>query len=133
MSNGRRGNVGNRYRSSYLQSIPWFRRRDAWFAEEVRRAGVVRCVITGQAGTKRTLQLHHVDYAGVRRADGGWRAEERHEDLVAVRADAHEALHRLLDRDQALRRGPRRRVANQRAIARLQRRWQTPASAERDR
>lgn len=125
MSNGRRSNVGNSYRSGYLKSTAWFRRRDAWFQEERRRHGTIRCAVTGQRGTKATLQLHHVDYAGVdRRADGSWIANEAHDDLVAVRPDVHEALHRMLDTDQALRRGLRRRDANARAIAKLRRRVQ---------
>lgn len=116
MSNGRRGAVGNRYRSGYLKSRVWFARRDEWFTEEAARHGCDRCAITGQPGTKHTLQLHHLDYDGVR--------GERHDDLVAVRADVHEQLHRILDTDQVLRRNLRRRDASLRAIARLRRRLQ---------
>lgn len=122
MSNGRRSNVGNRYRTGYLKSGVWFARRDRWFAEEEARRGQVRCAITGQPGTKHTLQLHHLDYAGVRWSGTTWIAGESHDDLVAVRADVHEQLHRMLDTDQALRRNRRRRDANLHAINRLRRR-----------
>ncbi|MEN0104024.1 MAG: hypothetical protein AAGC90_13970 [Curtobacterium sp.] len=54
----------------------------------------------------------------------GWVAGERHDDLVAVRTDVHEQLHRILDTDQVLRRNLRRRDASLRAIARLRRRLQ---------
>ena len=122
MSNSRRSAVGNRYRTGYLRSTAWYRRRDAWFAEEAAQNGQIRCAVTGQIGTKRTLQLHHVDYTGVRQDGTQWVAGERHEDLVALRPDIHEHLHRMLDTDQVLRRNLRRRDANLQAISRLRRR-----------
>lgn len=56
-----------------------------------------------------TLQLHHLDYQGVIRSDGGWRASERHDDLVPLHPSCHESLHRLIERDTVLSRHRSRR------------------------
>jgi len=119
---GRDGRRGRRrsYVTGYLKSIPWFRRRDRWFEEETARAGVVRCTICSRRGTKRTLELHHLDYAGVTHTDaGGWIAGEEHEDLVAAHPRCHEWIHTILDRDPAASSAVDRRRANERVIARL--------------
>jgi len=119
MSNGRRAGAGNTYRTGYLRSRAWYTRRRRWFQDEAARHGTVRCAVTGQAGSTRTLQLHHVDYSGVNRGPAGWIAGEAHDDLVALRPDVHEALHRMLDTDQVLRRNLDRRLATRVAIRKL--------------
>lgn len=122
MSNARRPAAGNSYRDGYLRSAAWFARRDRWFREEQARHGDIRCIITGATGTKNTLQLHHLDYTGVGQVAGEWVAGEDHDDLVAVRPDAHEALHTLLDNNSVLRKQRTRKNANVEAIATLRRR-----------
>lgn len=106
--------------TGYLKSIAWFRRRDRWFEEETRRAGAVRCVICSKRGTKRTLELHHLDYAGVVHTNTGkWIAGEEHEDLVAAHPRCHEWIHTALDRDPAASSAVDRRRANERVIQRI--------------
>jgi len=120
VSNGRKPSGGNQYRTGYLSSPAWHQRRRAWFAEEERRHGIVRCAVCSRRGTLKTLELHHVDYRGVRQtAEGRWIAEEPHEDLVAVDPRCHTWLHQLIDRDPVLRGLVGRRQANLQAISRL--------------
>lgn len=120
MSNRRRPQRTNQYRAGYLRSRPWFARRTRWFTDETTHHGEVRCAVCVAAGTERTLELHHLDYRGVREADHGWVADEAHEDLVAVHPRCHEWIHRLVDRDDVLAGLTSRRAANLQAIARLQ-------------
>lgn len=119
MSNRRRPARGNRYRSGYLRSVAWFRRRDAWFAEEITRNGTARCCVCDRPGVKRTLELHHLEYSGVSEGPDGWVAGEVHEDLVAAHPRCHEWIHKLLDRDDAFGGLMSRRSANLQVISRL--------------
>ena len=108
------------YVDGYLRTVTWFRRRDRWFAEEKQRAGSARCIVCSKAGTSRTLELHHLDYARVTRdEDGRWHAGEQHADLVAAHPRCHEWIHQLLDRDRAASGAVNRRQANIRVIRRL--------------
>lgn len=125
MSNARRPGGGNTYRSGYLKSRAWHTRRDRWFTEQLAATGRITCAVTGQPGSKRTLQLHHVDYSGVDHGPAGWIANEAHGDLIALRPDVHEALHRLLDTDQVLKKNLSRRAANTAAIRKLRARVQS--------
>lgn len=123
MSNRRRPARGNRYRTGYLTSIEWFRRRARWFREEADTYGVVRCAVCLGRGTSSTLELHHLDYRGVAEVPGGgWRAGEEHTDLLAVHPDHHRMVHQLLDSDKVLGRLRNRRDASMQAIAKLRRR-----------
>lgn len=123
MSNGRKPRGRNRYRSEYLNSAAWHRRRDQWMDLEVSTAGVLRCAACRLQRVRRELELHHLDYTGVTRTGGRWVAAEHHADLIALDIDCHEALHQLLDSDRILRWHRSRRVATTQAIAALQRRW----------
>lgn len=108
------------YVDGYLRSVPWFRRRDRWFAEELARHGHVRCAVCDRTGNKREFELHHLDYSHVTKDDlGRWRAEEHHDDLVAAHPRCHEWIHQILDRDWAASAARNRRIANQRVIERL--------------
>jgi hypothetical protein len=109
----------NIYRSEFLHSRAWFARRDRWFTEQSAHAGAVVCAACGQPGTRDTLELHHLDYAGVVTRDGRWCALEAHEDLVALHPYCHDLLHRLIDRDTVLSRHRTRRDATRIALDRL--------------
>lgn len=115
-SNARKPASGNRYRSGYLRSVAWFRRRDAWFAEQLSRTGVLRCVVCWQPAGRRELELHHLDYSGVARSWRGWHAGEQHEHLHAMHPGCHELVHRILDTDLVLRRHRSRPIATVLAI-----------------
>jgi GTP1/Obg family GTP-binding protein len=119
VSNARRGAVRNTYRTGYLRSPAWFNRRDRWFRTEQRR-GPLTCVACGRAGTRRTLELHHLSYRGVRVLDGRWLATEKHDDLTALHPFCHELVHRLIDRDRILARSRTHRDATSIAIRQLQ-------------
>lgn len=121
MSNTRRTNRRNPYRSGYLRSTQWFRRRDQWFDTEEQKATAIICAVCPQTGGRRDFELHHLDYDGVKQTLDGWIAEESHDDLTACHPRCHELLHRLLDRDRVLGRLRGRRHANVQAIARLRR------------
>lgn len=120
MPNRRRPAGGNRGRSRYLQSSAWLARRDRWFEAEIERVGTLRCALCLGAGTASTLELHHLDYAGVTQTATGWSARERHQDLAAMHPHCHDHLHRLIDRDRSMSGFVSRRVASAQAIARLQ-------------
>lgn len=120
MSNARKpaARAGD-YRDGYLKSPVWFARRDRWFDEEQSRSGQMRCGVCVGAVERAKAELHHLSYDGVDQTAAGWAACESHEDLVCIHRRCHEWLHRLLDRDTALRRMKDRRLANRVAIARL--------------
>lgn len=120
MSNRRRPNRDNTYRSHYLHSPAWFARRDRWFLEEEHRREAIRCALCLGSGSARSLELHHLDYRGVTQTPYGWTAHERHEDLTALHPRCHEYVHQLIERDSALSGFVSRRTASVQAIARLQ-------------
>ena len=106
--------------TEYLRAPVWFRRRDQWFEDELKRAGHLECAVCMKPSRKRELELHHLDYSGVvEKIHGGWIAGERHEDLVAVHPRRHEWIHQALDDDAAAGAAMNRRAANERVIARL--------------
>lgn len=119
MSNRRKPNLTNRYRSDFLRSRAWFARRDRWFEHEARLRVPLACAGCGRSAVKEQLELHHLDYRGVQLIEGTWRAWERHQDLVSMHPYCHELLHRLIDRDAVLGRYRSRRTANQLALTRL--------------
>ena len=119
MSNQRKPALWDAYRTECLRSAVWFARRDRWFAHETVIAWPLTCAGCGQEATKRQLELHHLDYAGVRLDDGTWTAHEPHEDILAMHPYCHELLHRLIDRDAVLSRHVSRPTASVRALARL--------------
>ncbi|MCC4248246.1 MULTISPECIES: hypothetical protein [Microbacterium] len=118
MSNARRGAVRNSYRTGYLRSPVWFARRDKWFRTQERRHPLT-CAACDRPGTRRTLELHHLTYRGVRVLDGRWLATEKHDDLTALHPFCHELLHRLIDRDRILARSRTHRDASRIALQRL--------------
>jgi 5-methylcytosine-specific restriction enzyme A len=119
MSNRRKPARYNRYRSDFLKSEQWRERRTRWFDEQRELRLPLACAACGKAAIAARLVLHHLDYRGVQRVDGGWTAAEPHEDLVPLHADCHELLHRLIDRDMVLARHRSRRDATVLALARL--------------
>ena len=121
MSNGRKPAKRNTYRTGFLRSPVWFARRDEWFQRELDLHGQLHCAACLGPATKRQLELHHLDYAGVVFVGGRWRALERHDDLVALHPFCHELLHRLLDRDIVMSHHRSRRNGSLLAIGRLQR------------
>ncbi len=116
MSNARKSPVGNVYRSGYLRSAAWLRRRDHWFAEQEARTDALRCVVCRRAATRRQLELHHLDYSRVTRIDDKWTAGEVHEDLCPMHPACHDAIHRVLDTDPVLRSHRTRPIATVHAI-----------------
>ncbi|MBX3193852.1 MAG: hypothetical protein KF727_01965 [Microbacteriaceae bacterium] len=116
MSNGRRPATGNRYRTGYLRSPAWFRRRDQWFTEQTARTEELRCVVCWQVAVRRDLELHHLDYRRVACDRGRWRAGEEHEDLCAMHPGCHELVHGIIEADPVLRRHRSRPIATVHAI-----------------
>lgn len=101
-----RRRAGRRYVTEYLRAPVWFRRRDRWFEDELKRAGHLECAVCMKPSRKRELELHHLDYSGVvEEIHGGWIAGERHEDLVAV----HPRCHRWITRRSTMTRPRARR------------------------
>lgn len=116
MSNARKSPVENRYRSGYLKSVSWFRRRDQWFTEQATRTTALHCVVCRQPATLRQLELHHLDYSRVTRVGVCWAAGEVHEDLCAIHPSCHDLVHQVLDTDPVLRTHRTRPVATVHAI-----------------
>lgn len=117
MTNQRKPLRAQAYRSTFLVSRAWFARRDEWFATQAACAQPLICSGCGRPATKKQLELHHVDYAGVsRRDDGRWVALEAHGDLVSMHPYCHDLLHRLIDRDTVLSRHRTRRAASEFAL-----------------
>lgn len=122
MSNRRTPIHSNAYRSTFLRSRAWFARRDAWFAHAAMRTPSLACAACGIQASKRDLELHHLDYAGVQQLeDGRWVARESDDDLMPLHPYCHELLHRLIDRDAVLSRHRTRRVASELALGALRR------------
>jgi hypothetical protein len=107
------------YRTRYLHSPAWFRRRAKWFLAEHHQQGELRCALCLGTGTEHTLELHHLDYRGVTHGPHGWVAAEPHGDLTALHPRCHEWVHTLIDRDRALSGLISRRAASIQAITRL--------------
>lgn len=117
MTNRRKPLHAKAYRSSFLRSRAWFARRDAWFATQTMCARPLSCAACGRRATKKELELHHLDYAGVSQTDDGrWVALEADQDLVPLHPYCHELLHRLIDRDAVLSRHRARRAASEFAL-----------------
>lgn len=119
MTNRRRSPVRNSYRTGFLRSRAWFARRDRWFTQEERTGRPIPCAVCDVVGDKRNLELHHLDYAGVSAVRDGWRAFERHDDLLPMHPSCHELVHRLIDRDTVLSQQRTRRDATCIAVERL--------------
>ncbi|MCK3769390.1 HNH endonuclease [Microbacterium aerolatum] len=119
MSNTRRTGLKNLYRDEFLRSRAWFARRERWFRDH-GRAGRVPCAACGTVGSKSDLELHHIDYRGVRIIRGEWQAWEDDDDLIALHPYCHELLHRLIDRDIILAKHRTRRQASAHALHALQ-------------
>lgn len=69
----------------YMASGRWFARRDRWVAEETDTAGAVVCAVCGDPWD----DLHHMTYARM--------GSERHDDLVPLCREHHDALHRAYE------------------------------------
>jgi len=119
VSNRRKTGARNSYRADFLRSPAWFARRARWFRRQERMRRSLLCAGCGHPATPEQLELHHLDYAGVRFASGAWRAFERHDDLVPLHPYCHDLLHRLIDRDRVLAYHRARRVASVIALERL--------------
>lgn len=119
MSNRRRTGLKNLYRDEFLHSRAWFARRERWFRDHTN-TGQVPCAACGIPGSKAQLELHHLDYRGVRIIRGEWQAWEDDDDLIALHPYCHELLHRLVDRDIILASHRTRRQASAHALQVLQ-------------
>ena len=119
MSNRRRTGLKNLYRDEFLRSRAWFARRERWFRAHTR-TGIVPCAACGAPGTRAELELHHLDYRGVRIIRGEWQAWEDDRDLIALHPYCHDLLHRLIDRDIILATHRTRRQASAHALHVLQ-------------
>ncbi len=125
MSNTRKTGLKSIYRTEFLRSPAWFARRDRWFRDEQATGHTLCCAACGLPATPRTLELHHLDYAGVVLEQGFWKALEAHDDLVSMHPYCHDLLHRLIDRDAVLARNRTRRAASAHALVRLRRSLQS--------
>lgn len=105
-------------RRDYLRSASWQERRARWFLT-ASEEGNLCCAVCLQPGNSALMELHHLDYRGVRRTGAGWVAREPDEDLLALHSHCHARLHRLIDRDLILRRFRSRRHATLHGIAQL--------------
>ena len=118
MSNRRvAGTTG--YKSDFLRSRAWFARRTRWFRTEQRRGRALVCRVCGGEASISTLELHHLDYAGVSLVAGRWRALEKHDELMPMHPACHDLVHRMIDRDTVLSRQRTRRDATAIAAARI--------------
>jgi 5-methylcytosine-specific restriction protein A len=116
----RRKPFGDPYRTGFLRSPAWRGRRARWFRKQERLGRPLACAGCGLAATSDQLELHHLDYAGVRRAaDGTWRAFEPHADLVPLHPYCHGLLHQFIERDRILSYHRDRRVASAVALTLL--------------
>ena len=79
------------------------------------------CAGCGWPATREQLELHHLDYRGVRFVQGSWRAFERHDDLMPLHPYCHGLLHQLIDRDRVLSHHRARRTASVIALHALRR------------
>ena len=129
MSNRRKTGVQNAYRADFLRSPAWFARRARWFRKEERLGRPLLCSACRRLATSAQMELHHLDYTGVRFVRGGWRAFERHDDLVPLHPHCHDLLHRLIDRDRVLAYHRSRRDASVIALERLRTKLQREADA----
>ena len=132
MSNRRRPNQRNTYRTTYLHSPAWFARRKKWFIAEDQLRGEVRCALCLAKGTDKTLELHHLDYRGVTQTPTGWSGREEHTDMLALHPRCHEWVHKLIDRDRALSGLVSRRGASIQAITRLRAKIADTIESEED-
>ncbi|WP_454603805.1 HNH endonuclease signature motif containing protein [Microbacterium trichothecenolyticum] len=112
MSNRRKPYTRADYRSTFLRSPAWLARRARWFRRQAYLRRPLVCAACGMPATSRELELHHLDYAGVRRVGDGWQAFERHDDLVPLHPYCHGLLHFYLERDEGLAYHRSRRVAS---------------------
>lgn len=95
---------------AYMRSPDWAARRTRWFIEERERTGDdVRCAACGRRTGVR-LELHHHDYDRL--------GTELHDDLTALCADCHEAVHLIWDHSRQWRKAGRA-VASRALIAAL--------------
>ena len=117
MSNRRNPNARG-YRSGYLRSVPWFRRRDSWFAQAAA-TGELACAAFHRAGVPREFELHHITYAGVVQDGTRWIAGEAHNDLIPLHPLCHELLHRFIDTDPILARHRSREDATAQALPKV--------------
>ena len=122
MSNTRKGGVaGAHYRRGYLRSTAWFGRRDRYFREVPDSDRCVVC-LRRETNPRRSLELHHVSYEGVRFENGKWVAAEADEDLMPMHPLCHEQVHLAIERDIALASLITRRESTRRAIRVVRRR-----------
>lgn len=121
MSNARKSGLKAPYDQGFLRSRAWHARRARWFAEQQRRGIALACAACLDPGTPSTLELHHLDYAGVTIRGGYFQAAEPHADLIPLHPYCHDLLHRLIDRDRVLTHHRTRRDATALALAALQR------------
>jgi len=102
VSTARKPSVGNQYRSGYLHSSAWRRRRERWLHthDQTGRPRICEC-----CHSTHYLELHHTTYEGISRDNttGRWIAGEAHEHLVLLCARCHEALHTLFEMDSRYR------------------------------
>ncbi|WP_137845437.1 hypothetical protein [Microbacterium sp. 2FI] len=112
MSNRRKPGARNVYRSEFLSSPAWHARRARWFRKQERLGRPLACTGCGVLATRDQLELHHLDYSGVRFAGGTWRAFERHVDLVPLHPYCHGLLHQIIEHDRVLAHHRGRRVAS---------------------
>ena len=121
MSNRRKPGAHNVYRSEFLSSPAWLARRARWFRKQVRLGRPLVCAGCGRPALQEHLELHHLDYSGVRFVDGTWRAFERHVDLLPLHPYCHGLLHQLIEHDRVLAYHRARRVASAIALSILRR------------
>ncbi|WES65982.1 hypothetical protein P0L94_07885 [Microbacter sp. GSS18] len=119
MSNRRRGGLKPLYRDGFLASPAWHARRARWFRDHARTHTPLECAGCGHRATPDRLELHHLSYAGVTVQAGEFKAFEKHTDLLPLHPYCHEALHRMIDRDEVLARHRTRRDATHQALQRL--------------
>jgi 5-methylcytosine-specific restriction endonuclease McrA len=96
--------IRGRY-ASYIDSEPWYRRRERWHAQWVARTGVEPvCIVCGAEWTLRVGDLHHRCYDRL--------GAEAFEDLVPLCRACHAAVHDLWDASAAWRRLGRRQATD---------------------
>lgn len=100
--------------AAYIQSAEWFRRRDIWAVEELRRreGELISCLGCYSPWLVRRDDMHHASYDRL--------GNEAHEDLWPLCRTCHTNLHDVLDSTKSWKKLSRL-VANTHALTIVQR------------
>lgn len=99
MSLARKRGAARAEYAGYMRSSAWLSRKIRFYAEIKGRGQIAVCQVCGTRGSKdNPLDLHHLSYEGVvKLPGGGWKSNERDEDLIPLCRADHQKVHEILD------------------------------------